>query len=175
MLWVVSHWMPALRKRALHQLAISRCTWSYTLLYVISVEIFVHIWIKKCALSIGVSVVSFTGFYSYIEHSLRHILSQALDACTGSKNCVQCTHSCSYLHPLSLLLNLTFTCLAMYHLAYLGVMFDTSEEGEQEKGYSMLHTLSKWDNLGYSSHIVATCMGVFYWLVKWISICACHV
>lgn len=66
---------------------------------------------------------------------------------------------------MTLILNAAFGVLSVFHLAYLGVMFDTSA-GEQERGYSMLHTLSKWSQLNYLSHMVAVCMYFFYCLIK---------
>lgn len=112
------------------------------------------------------SSVYFVGVFSYIEHSLRHTLAYALNMCIESRRCIQCEHRHGNLHAASIAINILFTCVAMYHLAYLGVMFDTSESGEQEKGYSMLHTLRKWRDLDYSSHIFATCTFIFYWLIK---------
>ncbi|XP_067951400.1 protein-serine O-palmitoleoyltransferase porcupine-like isoform X2 [Watersipora subatra] len=106
------------------------------------------------------------GIYSYIEHSLRQILAKALSLCIESKQCDQCSHKYKRFHIGSIVVNILFTCVAMYHLAYLGVMFDTSESGGQEKGYSMVHTLRKWRKLGYASHIFALCTYAFYWLVK---------
>lgn len=111
-----------------------------------------------------------SGFYSYTEHSLRHTLANTFNLCVEAKKCLgnPCPHRYGHYDKFSVMVNVSFTCLAMYHLAYLGVMFDTSET-EQERGYSMLHTLSKWENLGYSSHMVALCTYCFYWLIKWHS------
>lgn len=88
--------------------------------------------------------------------------------CIQAKQCLpacDCTHK--HLKPLTILINVLFTCLAMFHLAYLGVMFDSSSDSEQETGYSMFHTLDKWSKLGFSSHIVVAISYVFYWLIKW--------
>ncbi|VDN98382.1 unnamed protein product [Rodentolepis nana] len=49
--------------------------------------------------------------------------------------------------------NLLLSGLAIFHLAYLAVMFDTSEQ--QDKGYNMLHVLKKWSDLYFLSHIIA--------------------
>ncbi|VDL60377.1 unnamed protein product [Hymenolepis diminuta] len=58
--------------------------------------------------------------------------------------------------PLYSLLMLSVLCctgVAIFHLAYLAVMFDTSEQ--QDKGYDMFHVLKKWSSLNFLSHIVA--------------------
>ena len=105
------------------------------------------------------------GFYSYTEFVLRNRLSQAFDACIQAKRCKdKCDHKFNSRQPLVVLANLAFGCLAMWHLAYLGLMFDSSE-GE-EKGYSMWHTLDKWGGLGYLSHWVAGGTFLFYWLIR---------
>ena len=111
--------------------------------------------------------IFFLGFYSFIEHKLRHKLSETFSMCIGARRCQPtCEHRHKHLTPVTIIINVSFTCLAMYHLAYLGVMFDTTADSEQETGYSMYHTLEKWSKLSYSSHIVAATCYLFYWLIK---------
>ncbi|XP_022107837.1 protein-serine O-palmitoleoyltransferase porcupine-like isoform X2 [Acanthaster planci] len=106
------------------------------------------------------------GFYSYIEHVFRQKLASIFNACILARRCKQdCQHLHQSTHPLVMLTNLCFGLLAMFHLAYLGVMFN-SEEELQEKGYEMEHTLKKWSHLDYASHYVAATTFVFYWLIK---------
>ncbi len=50
-----------------------------------------------------------------------------------------------------MLANMGFGLLAIVHLMYLGVMFDQSNL--QEEGYNWRHTMEKWDQLGFFSHI----------------------
>ncbi|VDM30648.1 unnamed protein product [Hydatigera taeniaeformis] len=59
--------------------------------------------------------------------------------------------------------NFLFGCLAIFHLAYLAVMFDTSEQ--QDEGYNMLHVLDKWSRLNFLSHIVAGVTYLLYLLI----------
>ncbi|GFS17947.1 cysteine N-palmitoyltransferase porcupine [Elysia marginata] len=66
-------------------------------------------------------------------------------------------------HPVVIFVNLCFGALAIFHLAYLGLMFDSSD-GE-EKGYTMWHTLDKWTGLDFLSHWVALGTFIVYWLV----------
>lgn len=54
--------------------------------------------------------------------------------------------------------------LVVFHLAYLGVMFDSSSK-EQEEGYSYSHTLAKWSSLNYASHWVVLGTYVFHLLI----------
>ena len=60
-------------------------------------------------------------------------------------------------------MNLLFGLLAMFHLAYLGVMFDQS--AESSSGYSWAHTLAKWRNLDFISHYVVGGMLLVNWLL----------
>ncbi|KAJ8301963.1 hypothetical protein KUTeg_020950 [Tegillarca granosa] len=59
--------------------------------------------------------------------------------------------------------NLVFGCISVFHLAYLGVLFDSSSEAE--KGYNMKHTLSKWSNLSYASHYFILGNYIFHLLI----------
>lgn len=107
------------------------------------------------------------GFYTYIEFQLRAVLSTTFSACISSKKCPKnkCQHeknssNCWWITGV----NIAFSTLAMFHLAYLGLMFDTSET--QETGYSYLHTLEKWSKLGYSSHWIAFATYCAYFLIR---------
>lgn len=105
------------------------------------------------------------GFYSYIEHVLREKLSVYFRACIQARACKkECNHDYKKSHLYVIITNVVFTALSVWHLAYLGFMFDSSPEQER-KGYSMDHTLEKWSNLNYLSHWVAGCTYVFYLLI----------
>ncbi|XP_074646546.1 protein-serine O-palmitoleoyltransferase porcupine-like [Tubulanus polymorphus] len=104
------------------------------------------------------------GFYSYVEYVLRARLSTIFSACVGAKRCRgDCAHDYKSNSPYVIFTNAMFGCLSVFHLAYLGLMFDSSSQ--QEKGYTMSHTLSKWSELNYASHWVALVSYVFYLLV----------
>jgi len=60
--------------------------------------------------------------------------------------------------------NLMFSGLAIFHLAYLGLMFDTSDL--QETGYNYSHTINKWSELGFASHWIALATYGIYLLSK---------
>ncbi|KAH9490585.1 hypothetical protein Btru_033593 [Bulinus truncatus] len=75
------------------------------------------------------------GFYSYTEFVLRRRLSQIFDACIQAKKCKEkCDHKHTRTNPLVILTNLAFGGLAVFHLAYLGLMFDSSD-GEEKVFY----------------------------------------
>jgi len=98
------------------------------------------------------------GIYTYTEHSLRQKLADFFSACILARPCQQdCQHNYQGHSWLTMSTNLFFGLLAMFHLAYLGVMFDSSSS-QQETGYSMEHTLAKWAGLDYASHIVMFAM-----------------
>ncbi|XP_072026412.1 protein-serine O-palmitoleoyltransferase porcupine-like [Amphiura filiformis] len=107
------------------------------------------------------------GLYSYTEYVLRQKLSDAFSACVGAKACKPaCSHRNKKKNVLVILTNVVFGLLAMFHLAYLGLMFDTDDSELEEQGYDWTHTLSKWSHLNYASHWVALITFVFYWLIK---------
>eukprot|EP00057_Strongylocentrotus_purpuratus_P007725 XP_011662199.1 PREDICTED: protein-cysteine N-palmitoyltransferase porcupine [Strongylocentrotus purpuratus] len=106
------------------------------------------------------------GFYSYSEYVFRQKLADIFNACIKARRCRgECTHHYKSTHPCVMIANLLFGLLAVFHLAYLGVMFNTDSEIQQE-GYTMKHTLEKWSNLGYASHYVVLGTFIFYWLIK---------
>lgn len=107
------------------------------------------------------------GFYTYIEFQLRAVLASTFNACISSKKCPknQCQHEKNSLNCWWIMgVNIGFTALTMFHLAYLGLMFDTSET--QETGYNYLHTLEKWSKLGFSSHWIAFATYCAYFLIR---------
>ncbi|XP_032678730.1 protein-serine O-palmitoleoyltransferase porcupine [Odontomachus brunneus] len=107
------------------------------------------------------------GFYTYIEFKLRIMLADIFNACIASKQCAsqKCTHKyTSYNCLWVFMINMAFSGLSMFHLAYLGLMFDTSDL--QETGYSYSHTIDKWAQLGFASHWVALATYCIYFLIK---------
>lgn len=108
------------------------------------------------------------GLYTYVEFQLRASLADTFDACIASKQCAnkqKCTHKYkSYNCWWVFMTNLAFAGLAMFHLAYLGLMFDTSDL--QETGYSYSHTVDKWARLGFASHWIVLATYCIYFLIK---------
>jgi len=107
------------------------------------------------------------GFYTYVEYQLRAIFADTFDACITSKQCTKqkCTHRYnSYNCWWVFMINMAFMGLAMFHLAYLGLMFDMSDL--QETGYSYSHTIDKWAQLGFASHWIALVTYCIYFLIK---------
>ncbi|KER20685.1 hypothetical protein T265_10830 [Opisthorchis viverrini] len=99
------------------------------------------------------------GMFAYIEFVLRERLSAHWNACVASRSCGP---NCGHVNKNQLwvqLCNLGFSCLAAFQLAYLAVMFDSSEQ--QAQGYSMRHVLSKWSELGFVGHYVALATYLF--------------
>ncbi|KAL5286819.1 PORCN family protein [Megaselia abdita] len=94
-------------------------------------------------------------FYTFVEHRFRKKLSERLNLCIKVGRCRNCCHRRSHF---ATILNILFGILAVWHLAYLGLMFDFSNT--QEEGYSLWHTLEKWRALNYLSHWVV--LGTFF-------------
>lgn len=107
------------------------------------------------------------GFYTYIEYQLRSLLANVFDACIAPKQCSshKCEHSWTPGNSYWVcIVNGSFGALAMFHLAYLGLMFDTSDI--QETGYSFSHTIEKWSQLKFASHWVALASYCAYYLIR---------
>lgn len=107
------------------------------------------------------------GLYTYIEFQVRSLLSSTFDACISSKSCTKenCSHTRNWRNCWWVsITNLGFSAMAMFHLAYLGLMFDTSDI--QETGYNFSHTIDKWSQLGFASHWVAFAMYIAYFLIR---------
>ncbi|KAM7134405.1 protein-serine O-palmitoleoyltransferase porcupine isoform 2-T3 [Macrochelys suwanniensis] len=106
------------------------------------------------------------GFITYVEHVLRKRLSVIFDACLLSK---RCPPGCPHRHNTNLwvrLLNLLFGALAVFHLAYLGSLFDIdADDTVEEQGYGMSYTIYKWSELSWASHWVTFGCWVFYRLI----------
>ncbi|KAH1188031.1 hypothetical protein KIL84_012419 [Mauremys mutica] len=70
------------------------------------------------------------------------------------------------MNPWVRLLNLLFGALAVFHLAYLGSLFDIdADDTVEEQGYSMSYTIYKWSELSWASHWVTFGCWVFYRLI----------
>uniref|UniRef100_A0A8C4Q176 Protein-serine O-palmitoleoyltransferase porcupine n=1 Tax=Eptatretus burgeri TaxID=7764 RepID=A0A8C4Q176_EPTBU len=73
------------------------------------------------------------GLVTYTEHVLRKKLATVLNACVLSRKCTECQHQ----HKSAVwvvLINLSFTFLAIFHLAYLGALFDGDGDEEEVRG-----------------------------------------
>jgi len=103
------------------------------------------------------------GLYTWVEHSFRLKLARIMNASIETRRDTDSKYSNREGSAWVILVNLMFGLLAMFHLAYLGVMFDQSDSGET--GYSWTHTLSKWRNLSFCSHYVVGAMVVLNWII----------
>lgn len=64
----------------------------------------------------------------------------------------------------TLVLNRFFSILAIGHLVYLGMIFDDSAA---ETGYSYHHTIRKWSESRFASHIVAVLTFILSYII-WV-------
>uniref|UniRef100_A0A5F8GY02 Protein-serine O-palmitoleoyltransferase porcupine n=1 Tax=Monodelphis domestica TaxID=13616 RepID=A0A5F8GY02_MONDO len=106
-------------------------------------------------------------FITYVEHVLRKRLATIFNACVLSK---RCPPDCPHRHRTGLgvqALNLFFRALAVFHLAYLGSLFDIdTDDTTEEQGYGMSHTVRKWSELGWASHWLTFSCWIFYRLIS---------
>ncbi|GAB6029143.1 hypothetical protein CHUAL_004920 [Chamberlinius hualienensis] len=92
------------------------------------------------------------GSHTYVEYEFRRKMSEIFSACIMARKCKSsCRHQYKEDHRWVIAANIFFSVMALFHLTYLGLMFDSNPSVE-EKGYDMRHTLSKWGELGYASH-----------------------
>ncbi|XP_023705139.1 protein-serine O-palmitoleoyltransferase porcupine isoform X2 [Cryptotermes secundus] len=112
-----------------------------------------------------VAVLLSLGAYTYVEYVLRQKLATVFGACIQVRPCRRdCSHRNKEKRLTVVLGNMGLGLVAMFHLSYLGVMFDMSSK-LQEEGYNYAHTLAKWSVLGYASHWIALGTYIFYLLV----------
>ncbi|XP_077284124.1 protein-serine O-palmitoleoyltransferase por [Arctopsyche grandis] len=105
------------------------------------------------------------GMFSYVEYKMRTKLSSIFSACCLVSACSKnCTHTYRKSNAIVMFVNVMFSCLAVFHLAYLGVMFEASF-AIQETGYSYAHTLKKWSDLNFASHTIATITHLVYCII----------
>ena len=102
------------------------------------------------------------GFYTYTEHSLRKRLAEIFH-CPSIEARPKCTPTDTPLW--AKLFNLAWIFINIMHLTYLGSMFEYQNEETDTGGFSLNYTLSKWSQLGYTSHIFALACFVFNWLI----------
>ncbi|XP_034447343.1 protein-serine O-palmitoleoyltransferase porcupine-like isoform X1 [Hippoglossus hippoglossus] len=107
------------------------------------------------------------GFITYVEHVLRKKLASIFSACILSR---PCNPGCGHQHKKEywvVALNLAFSFLAIFHLTYLGSMFDPGvDEHELDEGYAAIHTIQRWSELSWASHWVVFACWVFYRLIQ---------
>ncbi|XP_058500215.1 protein-serine O-palmitoleoyltransferase porcupine-like [Solea solea] len=107
------------------------------------------------------------GFITYVEHVLRKRLASIFSACVLSR---PCNSGCSHQHKKEywvVMLNLLFSFLVIFHLTYLGSMFDPGvDEYEVEEGYAAIHTIQRWSELNWASHWVVFACWIFYRLIQ---------
>ncbi|XP_068186572.1 protein-serine O-palmitoleoyltransferase porcupine-like [Antennarius striatus] len=106
------------------------------------------------------------GLITYVEHVLRKKLASIFSACVLSRPCAAV---CGHQHKKEFWvmgINLVFSLLAVFHLTYLGSMFDPGDdEQEAERGYTAYHTIHRWSELNWASHWVVFACWVFYRLI----------
>ncbi|KAM9343602.1 protein-serine O-palmitoleoyltransferase porcupine-like isoform 1-T2 [Pholidichthys leucotaenia] len=106
------------------------------------------------------------GFITYVEHVLRKKLASIFSACILSRPCAP---DCSHQHKKEFwvrLLNLVFSFLVIFHLTYLGSMFDPGlDEQDTEEGYTAAHTIQRWSELNWASHWVVFVSWIFFRLI----------
>ncbi|XP_029574939.1 protein-serine O-palmitoleoyltransferase porcupine isoform X1 [Salmo trutta] len=106
------------------------------------------------------------GFITYIEHVLRKRLAAIFNACILSK---KCQPNCSHKNNKVLwvyVINVAFSTLAVFHLAYLGSLFNSSVDYmDDDESDVANHTIQKWSELSWASHWVTFGCWVLYRII----------
>jgi len=98
------------------------------------------------------SVLLSIGLFAYIESVVRHTLASIFSACIEARQCKSaCHHTYKKSNFVVMSVNLLLAFIAVWNLAYLGCLFDNSNE--QEQGYSMNHVMTKWKDYQFINHI----------------------
>ena len=111
------------------------------------------------------SIVLFSiGLFAYVEYGFRRKLAHILDACVAARQCSSRSscdkHAYTYWHPLTIIVNIFLCLLSLWHLTYLGQLFDGSSQ--ETIGYSWRHVLDKWSKLNFASHLVVIATYVIF-------------
>uniref|UniRef100_A0A8C8J1C3 Porcupine O-acyltransferase like n=1 Tax=Oncorhynchus tshawytscha TaxID=74940 RepID=A0A8C8J1C3_ONCTS len=108
------------------------------------------------------------GFITYVEHVLRKRLAAIFSACILSKQCPNnCHHQQKKVHLWVYGINLAFSAMAIFHLTYLGSLFDAEVDNlAAEEGYVANHTIQKWSELNWASHWLVFGSWLFYRLIQ---------
>lgn len=91
------------------------------------------------------------GFATYAEYSLRKKLADIYNACILAHPCVNCTHRYNSYNPWVFAFNFGFGLLAVFHLAYLGVVIGGTHD-QSDMNASLDHIQSCWGPLDYATH-----------------------
>lgn len=108
------------------------------------------------------------GLYTYVEYNLREKLASIFDACVRSRSCpTSCSHIYKSSNVAVMLVNILFGFWAYFHLAYLGIMMDKSEDEDKEPVNNGIFNLisfglRRWSDLGYASHWATLIVFVAY-------------
>ena len=99
------------------------------------------------------AVLMSLGFFTYAETELRRKLANIFDASIEARRPTTPNNEYRYREGNFVVMaaNMVFGLMTCVHLTYLGVMFDTSKT--QEEGYNWRHTMQKWEELSFFSHI----------------------
>lgn len=112
------------------------------------------------------------GIFSYVEFRLRNLLAEILDACIAANKCVIDSKGCCLTkgHEFTMtlhwvkLINFIFGMFTIVLLAYLGVLLDTSIDGNNE--FSLHGNLKKWYDLNFFGHIIVLIWYIMYLISK---------
>lgn len=91
------------------------------------------------------------GFATYAEYSLRKKLADIYNACILAHPCVNCTHRYNSYNLWVIAFNFGFGLLAVFHLAYLGVVIGGTHD-PSDIAASVDHITSCWRPLDYATH-----------------------
>lgn len=100
------------------------------------------------------------GFYTYLEYQFRLKLSIIFNACIAASSCKKCEHLYKT-HIYVYLTNAVFSAVAIFHLAYLGCLLESTSDATE----SQIDLFMKWKHLDFASHIFTIFQYMVYKLI----------
>jgi len=116
----------------------------------------------------SISLILFSlGFYTYVEFNLRKNLSKLIGCCVQARKCSNgCGHKFKSNHLISYILNICFSLVNVYHLAYLGQVLFHVNSSETSNGYEI--AINKWSATYYSSHLISLIYLIIFKLTQFL-------
>ncbi|XP_039273180.2 protein-serine O-palmitoleoyltransferase porcupine-like [Styela clava] len=99
-------------------------------------------------------------FYTYVEYNLRKKISLVFN-CPYVQSRPKKSEVQSAVPLWAYAFNFMWILINLMHLAYLGAIFQSEDETIAKEGYPMKHTIEKWANLNFFSHIFAFACFIF--------------
>ena len=104
------------------------------------------------------------GIYAYVEFMVRFYLSERSSCCILAHACVQCEHRYKKYHPVTMIVNVFFSLVSIFQLAYLGVIFEEIVLARVTN--ELFHSISLWASFFYIGHVITVLLFFALWTLE---------